>query len=249
MVCERGHSYDRARSGYVNLLQPQDRRSSIPGDSPGSVAARRRFIDRGFTEPFARSIATLLEPSATDTILDAGCGEGFYLGSLQDHSGAECHGTDLSTTAIDLAARRYGACSWTVANADRFVPYAEGSFTIVMSITARLNAAEFRRVVTGHGRLLVAVAAPEDLIELREAILGEAKAVDRRERTVAAFSAEFELISSAKVVHQIHLDPAAATDLMASTYRGARRSQRERMEALGEVDVTLGLDLLLFRPK
>ena len=26
LVCARGHSYDIARSGYVNLLQPQDRR-------------------------------------------------------------------------------------------------------------------------------------------------------------------------------------------------------------------------------
>ena len=35
MVCPRGHSFDIARRGYVNLLQPQDRRSKKPGDTSG----------------------------------------------------------------------------------------------------------------------------------------------------------------------------------------------------------------------
>src|SRR5205823_563284 len=31
-VCARGHSFDLAKSGYLNLLQAQDRRSASPGD-------------------------------------------------------------------------------------------------------------------------------------------------------------------------------------------------------------------------
>jgi len=46
VVCERGHSFDVARSGYINLLQPQDRRAKSPGDSAEVVAARRRFLER-----------------------------------------------------------------------------------------------------------------------------------------------------------------------------------------------------------
>ena len=42
VVCQRGHSFDYARSGYLNLLQPQDRKSKNPGDSAAAVAARRR---------------------------------------------------------------------------------------------------------------------------------------------------------------------------------------------------------------
>ena len=38
--CPSGHAFDIARSGYVNLLQPQDRRSSKPGDSKAAVEAR-----------------------------------------------------------------------------------------------------------------------------------------------------------------------------------------------------------------
>ena len=77
MVCARGHAFDIARSGYVNLLQPQERRSLNPGDSEEAVAARRRFLDRGHAEPLLNAIRVVA--GAPARILDAGCGEGYYL--------------------------------------------------------------------------------------------------------------------------------------------------------------------------
>ena len=171
LVCPRGHSFDVARSGYINLLQPQDRRSKRPGDTPAAVAARRRLHDLGVTGPLLDGIAELAQASPGDIVLDAGCGDGFYLGSLARQSGCAGHGVDISIPAVEAAARRYppgeSRCEWIVANADRFVPYADRSFSIVLSITGRMNAAEFRRVLRDDGRLLVALAAPDDMIELR----------------------------------------------------------------------------------
>src|SRR5580692_10419866 len=166
-VCERGHSFDTARSGYLNLLQPQDRRSREPGDTAAAIAARRRMHDLGVTAPLLRAIGEMACPSAHDIVLDAGCGDGFYLGTLARQAGLSGYGVDISVPAIEAAARRYPECQWIVANADRFIPYADASFSLVMSITARMNSSEFRRVLRGDGRLLVAVPSPEDLIELR----------------------------------------------------------------------------------
>ncbi len=132
-----------ARSGYINLLQPQDRRSKKPGDTAAAVAARRRLHDRGVTGPLFQGIAETLAASKNDIVLDAGCGDGFYLGTLARETGLEAHGVDISTPAVDAAARRYPECEWIVANADRFVPYSDGSFS------ARLvhhGAHEFGRV-------------------------------------------------------------------------------------------------------
>ena len=165
--CASNHSFDIARSGYVNLLQPQERRSKQPGDAALAVAARRRLHNRGVTKPLLEAVAAILEPSSQETILDAGCGEGFYLGSLANQFHLDAHGVDISTPAVDAAARRYPACHWVVANADRALPYPDRSFSIVLSITSRMNVKEFRRVLRDDGRLLVAVPAPEDLIELR----------------------------------------------------------------------------------
>src|SRR5215469_5831618 len=79
VVCPRGHSFDIARSGYINLLQPQDRRSRQPGDTPEAVAGRRRLHDLGVYGPLLEPAASLMNASEADTVLDAGCGTGDVL--------------------------------------------------------------------------------------------------------------------------------------------------------------------------
>jgi 23S rRNA (guanine745-N1)-methyltransferase len=245
-ACWRGHSFDVAKSGYVNLLQPQDRRSANPGDSKEAVAARRRFLDAGHAAPLVRAVVALGLPHATGAVLDAGCGEGHHLAAI---AASERHGTDISVPAIDAAARRDREALFTVANADRFLPYAPQSFALVLSINARLNAAEFRRVAAADGRLLVAIPSPDDLLELRTAILPGGEERDRVERTVALFANDFELETHERVRHVATLDRAAIHDVMLSSYRGLRTREQEKLNALEPMNVTLGRDLLVFRAR
>ena len=219
----------------MNLLQPQDRRSKQPGDSAKAVAARRRLHDRGFTAPLLAGIAQILAAAPADNILDAGCGEGFYAGNIAKTSGCDATGVDISTPAVDSAARRYPECLWIAANADRFVPFMDGAFSKVVSITARMNAPEFRRVLRDGGRLLVAVAAPEDLIELR------GRGRDRVERTVESFAEEFKLVERHRVTTAAELDTEAVDDMLHSIYRPLQTQPVIAMR------VTFSLDLLLFR--
>lgn len=237
MVCERGHSFDVARSGYINLLQPQDRRSNAAGDSAAAIAGRRRLHDSGATALFLEAVAEMSGASADDFTLDAGCGDGFYLGSLVRRTGCRGHGVDISVAAIDAAARRYPECEWIVTNADRFLPYADGGFSLLLSITGRMNCDEFRRVVRDDGRLLVAIASPEDLIELRGA------GRDRVDRTVETFAPRFALSARRRVTATADLDADTISDVLHSIYRPMRSQPVQGMR------VTLGLDLLLFRPR
>lgn len=235
LVCPQGHSFDIARSGYLNLLQPQDRRSKQPGDTAAVIAARRRLHDRGVTAPLLSAIAELVVPTRGDIVLDAGCGDGFYLGNLARQSGADAHGVDISIPAVDAAARRYPEYEWVVANADRFLSYADCSFSVLLSITARMNPPEFRRVLRGDGRLLVAVPGPEDLIEIRRT------GRDRADRTIEAFAREFKLVNRRRISTAAELDSDAMNDVLLSIYRPNRSRPVENSR------VTFSLDLLLFR--
>ncbi len=232
----RGHSFDAARSGYFNLLQPQDRRSKQPGDTSDAVAGRRRLHDLGVTQPLFEAIANLAEATREDVVLDAGCGDGFYLGMLARRTGCDAHGVDISMAAIDAAAKRYPECEWIVANADLLLPFADRSFSLVLSITARMNSSEFRRVLHEDGRLLIAVPAPEDLIELRGA------GRDRVARTVETFAKDFKLIEQRRVTTTADLDADAVGDVLHSIYRPMQAKPPEAMR------VTFSLDLLLLRP-
>ena len=238
LVCQRGHSFDVARSGYINLLQPQERRSRQPGDTLAAVAARRRLHDRGVTEPLLRAIVEILAASPDDMVLDAGCGEGCHYSGGARGAGrsARAHGIDISIPAVEAAARRYPECEWVVTNADRFVPYADSSFSIALSITARMNAEEFRRVLHDDGRLLVALPAPDDLIELRGA------GRDRVARTIETFVRNFKLVKQRRVTTTADLDAAAVQDVLLSIYRPMRS------QPAGAMRLTLSMDLLLFQP-
>lgn len=233
--CPRGHSFDIARSGYCNLLQPQDRKSKSPGDPREAALARRRFLEAGHGD----FLLEALREEVRGTTLDVGCGEGYFLGSLGPE---EAHGVDLSVPAIELAARRWPGVNWWVVNADRALPFADGSFDTALSIAGRRPAAELRRVL--KGRLLVAVPGEDDLIELREAVLGEARLLGRVEKTIAELAGLFEL-ESRRTVRSV--EKVNARDALAATYRGARESRRKKLEDLGEMQVTLSFDLLRFK--
>jgi 23S rRNA (guanine745-N1)-methyltransferase len=227
--CEQGHSFDVAKSGYANLLQPQDKRSKQPGDSLRAVAARRRLHERGITQTLLKAIADML--SVDQPLLDVGCGEGFYL----THTARHGSGIDISIPAIDAAARQYPDYEWIVANADRFIPYADDSFSNIMSITARITPAEFRRVLRPDGLLLIAVPAANDLIELRGA------GRDRIARTVEMFAEGFRSIGQRRATTTANLDASAVEDVLLSSYLPLQRKPPKAMQ------VTFSLDLLLFR--
>jgi 23S rRNA (guanine745-N1)-methyltransferase len=249
--CPRGHSFDVARSGYLNLLQPQDRRSATPGDRPESAAARRRLYAAGHGESLLAALREQLEACALPArpaVLDVGCGEGSLLGALAEERAMEAHGLDLSVAAIEMAARRWPEVTWVVANADRLLPYAAGSFDVVLALSARLPVAELRRVMAPAGRLLVATPASDDLAELRGALLGEPLERDRLNRAAEALAPAFALEARGEARHVARLDAAAVRDVLDATYRGARHSQQARRDELGAMEVTMSFDIGRFRP-
>lgn len=235
LVCDKGHSFDIARTGYINLLQPQERRSKNPGDTLEAVMARGRLHGRGLTAAFADAIAERLALSPSDTVLDVGCGEGFYLGALHERIGFDAHGIDISIPAIATAARAYPACEWIVGNADRFLPYADRSFSAIMSITARMNATEFSRAIKDDGRLLIAIPSTSDLVELR------GPGHDRSARVIEELYGEFDLIDRHTTIVSADLDESGVEDVRLSIYR----PNPKPAEAM---TVTFSLEFLTFAP-
>jgi len=212
------------------------------------VAARGRLAARGFEAPITDAISGLVPAGPEEAVLDVGCGGGHHLAAMVARSGTEGHGIDISVAAIAAAARKYPGCHWIVANADRFLPYADGSFHVVTSITARRNPGEFRRVVRDDGVLLLVVPAPDDLIEVREWVLGERIERDRVDGAVGALAPHFSLVRHERIRHVTRLDAMAVRDVMIGSYRVGRVRRVARLAAVPDLDVTLSRDALVFRP-
>jgi len=252
MACARGHSYDIARSGYINLLQPQDRRSRSAGDSKEAVIARGRLLARGIgreiLEAFVGHAAALSLPTPA-VVADLGCGTGDVLATLAAMRSIDGVGIDLSAAAADHAARQFPELTWVVANADRRLPLVDASVDLVLSMHGRRNPQECARILTRSGLLLVAVPAPDDLVELRQSVLGQSINRDRSEGLVIEHDEWFTLLSRDTARERRRIDREALHDLLCSTYRGARLSTVTRVDAIESLDVTLASEILLFQRK
>ena len=250
LVCPRGHSFDVARSGYINLLQPQDRRSRRPGDARRAIEARAELFQAGVGQVLANAVVhelgALSLPGTPPLIVDLGSGSGDLLAHVARSLSVAGIGIDLSTDAAELSARRFPSLTWVVANADRRLPVASASVGLVLSVHARRNPLECRRVLDARGYLLIAVPAADDLIELRAAVQGAGIPRDRADGVIAEHVGHFAVARRTTVRETVSLDGPLLRLLLDGTYRGARTGQPARAMTLDRLDVTLASDLLLF---
>lgn len=252
--CEHNHSFDRARQGYWNLLLPQRKRSKEPGDSADMVQARQRFLQAGHYAPLARAIVDLLQPhvqtAQAGSLLDLGCGEGWYTDQLQRQLNLSVAGLDISKPAVRAASRRNPDILWLVATgAD--IPLADESVDMASLIFGRLLPEPTARVLKPGGLLLVVYPGPDHLRALRGLIYEQV-------RDSSGFSPEqalaqqFEPVTLEKQAFEFRLDSAEAVqDLLAMTPHGQRlnNAARERIAAYSALIEQADFRLSLLRKR
>ena len=168
--CPKGHSFDIARQGHVNLLPVQNKRSLNPGDTAQQVMGRRAFLDGGFYEPIRDALCGLAKDHhCRGPVLDVGCGEGYYSAGLAESLQAELLGLDISKEAVRYAAGRYKTATWICASAAR-LPVREHSFGLVTSLFALTIPEEFHRVLRADGAYIQVLAAEDHLLGLKNII-------------------------------------------------------------------------------
>lgn len=256
LFCEAGHHFDRAKSGYWSLLQPQDRKSLKPGDSEAAVLARHRWVERGHMAGLVESLRPWISKTEENAdpanlrTLDLGCGEGSFGRALFPKGAESFCGIDLSKRAMKLAARGWREATWVLANADRILPATDASVHRIVSLFGRRPVEEIERVLVPDGVCIVAVPGEEDLIELREKVQQTGHRRSRWEAIVEEMaSAGLEHIDHQQWTHRVELDPEEISDALTMTYRAVRHSEQARAESLGKMNVTLAADLVLLRKK
>jgi 23S rRNA (guanine745-N1)-methyltransferase len=175
LSCRRRHTFDLARSGYVNLAV--GRIAKAGGDTADQLQCRRAFLASGAFDFITDAIVahTRRQRSrATPLVLDAGCGTGYHLDrvtrGLAAGTGRPCAGLgiDLARDAVRIAAGDHKALAFAVADVWSDWPVASAVADLSINIFAPKNFAEMARTLRPNGQLAVAYAGPDHLIELRE---------------------------------------------------------------------------------
>jgi len=179
-VCAHGHAFDRARSGYVNLHP-----GAGLGDTREMLLARRAFLQRGFFRPIADAINECVVDHlhrlrdadrlrGDEVIVDAGCGEGYYLEQLAcrlQQTTASGHvrlvGIDASKEAARLTASRLRGHACAVMDVAHGLHLRHGSAAVLLNVFAPRNPGAFARTLMPGGLCLVVIPRPEHMTELR----------------------------------------------------------------------------------
>ena len=174
--CGSGHIFDKARSGYVNLLPVSGKHAKLPGDNKLMVNARRDFLEKGYYAPFAEAVAAAaakyLAGKRRPVLLDAGCGEGYYtemvcraLAPMEP----EVFAVDISKFAADKCAKRCKGVHCAVGSVYHLPLPAENCDGVV-SLFAPYCGGEYLRVLKPGGIFLMGIPDRMHLWELKAAV-------------------------------------------------------------------------------
>ena len=256
LVCRRGHSFDLAREGYVNLL-----RSNHPGDTREMLESRRRFFDRGHFEPIAQRLSDIAvkhltgvvahSPGRFRSVVDVGCGEGYYLGVLQSHLrtldeiDVQYLGIDSSREACRLAARRYPDLCFAVSDLKDLIPVEDESVDLLLNVFAPRSVEEFTRVLRPSGVVVVVIPQPNHLEELRSAFPLIGIEENKAQRVIRRFHPALHLTQRESMQFNLVLEPDALADLigMSPSHRHLALPLRP---VTGPTSVTAALEILTF---
>ena len=197
LKCNNRHSFDLSKFGYVNLA-PQIKQST--NYDKENFQNRQQILESGFYQVILEVVSDLLSNSKNaKTILDIGCGEGFYSRKLQErHPDKTFYAFDISKDSVQIAAKSEPnwAVNWFVGDL-AFLPIKDASMDILLDIFSPANYGEFRRVLSKDGILIKVIPTKNHLKEIRQKVQDQLTNKDYSNQDIKNhFQNNFTILSS-----------------------------------------------------
>ena len=245
LKCQNNHCYDRAKSGYINLLSGK---GGNHGDPKEMVIARKSFLDKGYYTPLCEDIAKTaaeLTP-ANATLLDCGCGECYYTDRI--HSllpDAHIMGIDVSKDAVNYGCKRNKSLDLAVASVYA-MPVADSSVDTAVCIFAPQATKEFLRVLKPDGHLVMAIGGENHLWSLKKAVYGQPY---KNEPTDYALEG-FEFVGKKELKYSIDL--SSNEDIknlfsMTPYYHKTSREDIAKLDNLNSLTTEIEFEVLIYK--
>ena len=215
LTCHSGHSFDRARQGYVSLRT--GKKTPLNADSPAMVNAREELLGSGLyariRDHAAFNIAEIIEPTTNNLIVDLAGGTGYYLAGILEHiprSAGLC--IDLSASALRRAARSHPRAYAIGADLRRKFPIRSHSASVVTSFFGPRNISEIQRILSAAGYFVVVTPTNEHLHELVEP-LGMIGVDPLKDERLAATLEAFTQVSETAITYDVQINLQQARSL------------------------------------
>lgn len=252
--CINGHTFDMAKSGYINLLPVQKKKTKNPGDNIQMVRARRSFLDKGYYNTLLEKLCQVVKNSfsAGGILLDAGCGEGYYTSGVFNYlndSGLapNIYGVDISKYAVDIAAKRCKQGKFAVGSIFN-LPVSDKCCNAIMSLFAPYCGEEFNRVLKPNGIMTLVIPNERHLIELKQAIYDKPYLNEVKDTELEGFCLKAKETVDAEIVLSTSED---IQNLFAMTpyYYKTGRKEQEKLFSLTELKTQISFIILQYQKK
>ncbi len=249
-VCHRGHSFDKARGGYYNLLVGNN--GGIHGDNKDMVLARRAFLGAGYYLPLAECISELVlrYTPAGGSLLDAGAGEGYYTDIVESNLFArdgesDVSAFDISKDAVREIAKKNRRISLAVAGSYH-MPIADGEFDTVINTFSPLALSETVRVLKKGGHFIMAIPGEMHLFDLKSVIYD----TPYKNEVADTHLDGFELVMDKPLTYKFTLDSAEKIHnlfMMTPYAYRTRPDDRAKVECLDSLECTADFRVFVYK--
>ncbi len=247
--CPYNHCFDVSKDGYVNLLMSQQSSLKRHGDDKLMVRARREFLEKGFYGELREKLCETVNEAISEnsTIIDVGCGEGYYTSEISKINDFEIFGIDISKDALKYAAKSVKNSSFAVASAFS-LPFADASADCVLSVFAPSAYEEFHRVLKSDGKLIKAIPLEDHLWELKCALYKEPYKNKPEKRNDELF----ELITLKEIKYEINLTQKEDIEnlfKMTPYYYKTGRADSEKLLSLNSLETTVHFGIEVYEKR
>ncbi|MBR5513012.1 MAG: methyltransferase domain-containing protein [Ruminococcus sp.] len=250
-ICQNRHTFDMAKSGYVNLL-PTNNSGSVHGDNKFMLRARREFLEKGFYKPLCDGVCKMVSKYCGENavILDAGCGEGYYTTAVKasfdkSNIAVEMYGIDISKDAVDMASKRKSGVNFAAASVFH-IPVLSESCDILLTMFAPYCCEEYGRVLKNGGIMIMAIPSENHLWELKSKIYDTPYKNEVKDYQLEGF--EFSGVE--KISYTMNIpENSDILSLFSMTpyYYKTGKIEKERLNELKNLETQADFELLIYK--
>ena len=246
-ICEKGHCFDKAKEGYVNLLTGSHKPGSAIGDNRDMALNRREFLNKGYFDALVRALIDFVRETdiAHPLVADICCGEGYYGHRIKEATDCEMFGFDLSKEMVRLAAKRRNGITYFVANLSH-IPVQDKSVDIALHLFAPFHEKEFSRVTKNEGYIVSVVAGENHLFELKELLYDTPYKNDE----APPETKNLILSEKRKVTARVHLqtnEDIMALFKMTPYYYHTKEEDKAKLRNTESLDVTTEFVIFIYK--
>ncbi len=246
LKCVKGHCFDRAKEGYVNLIAGAHKKGSLIGDNRDMALSRRSFLEKGYFDSLVEELISIVRENdfSCPNILDICCGEGYYSHKIKEALDCEMYGFDISKEMVRLAAKRKNGCEYFVANLSR-IPLKDKCTDIAFHLFAPFHENEFSRIMKEGGTLITVVAGENHLFELKEILYDTPYKNDE----MPPETENLVIKEKRKVTRKIHLSSKEDIDAlfrMTPYYYRTSENDKAKLSSFDSLDVTVDFAVFIY---